>query len=52
MQELMSEQELRDIVSAIEPEIEAIRGKTILITGGHGFLGRNFIQVSDLPDGV
>ena len=44
----MLKSDLEEIVSRLGNNIEAFAGKTIVLTGGRGFLGRYFVDLFEL----
>src|SRR3989338_4695902 len=42
------EEDLQNIAEAIKAEAKALEGKTLLITGGSGFIGSYFIATIDI----
>ena len=47
MNQSMLETDIKEIASRLAPEVQGLAGKTVLLTGGRGFLGRYFMEVFD-----
>ena len=43
--EMVLEDDIKEIYKSITPSISKMRGKTVLITGAAGFLGRYFMSL-------
>ena len=50
--EMVLDKDIQEIYLSIEKSIDKLRGKTILITGAAGFLGRYFIFSNDVDRGL